>query len=290
MEKISHSSRENQKQLHEQITKHLSSFNEQTFLDIVSELLIKARRPDIISRIIPVDKIRVAPLEPHKSASFSIAIGSETGTLHRIITVSDNTNKKIGRANVLWSLVHEQLHALTSEQNLQSHNGHYYTPGMSGVQKFEPHLTQEKPTLQYVNEPINEGVTEMITLRILRSYYARLGLPLSELDTVIDAKKKTPYPRYTDLVYQYRDRIAEAVGIDPSAVEQSIIYTYLHNGNISPSELVTELGVSPEKIKLIENVFDSQTSALKKDIPLLGETERAGADDLAALVARFSTK
>lgn len=239
------------KKLSEKVKSQIEEFEPTVLLEIFSEFLRKANVEDSADKFVTFDKF-VFVHEPHSKSmgKYSPKVGGGEGKYQGVITI--NTAYYKDAIQLLWSLVHEELHALTDNGN-SAWNGRKI-----GLRNME---LSGSGALLVKFKGIDEGVTELLVDRIVHEYLRRTGY--LEREDLKESHKNLKDERFTRGLYSdymldaedYIQTIAELAEIDSEVVEGAVFRTYFNNGEILPKELTKELNLPASVIEELSRRF-----------------------------------
>ncbi len=195
---------------------------------------------------------------------------------HRIIIVPDQ-NTPPSFAKVLWSIIHEQLHGVST--TIAVHSGPWNTTvkSRSGVSNkvVTEQVLSDEVIIEEHHLNFNEGLTELISERIFVEYCRQAGIG-SHLEQVQQKYRgEFAYGLYRQKVDYFIGLIQILSGVDRVTVENALIRTYFRNGEILPEEfrqLIDERkpGVTDKLIGYFNDTHMATTSLLLLDIAVRG--------------------
>lgn len=217
----------------------LRSVHEPVLKDIFSEY---ARLTGTTSKFIPIEKVQI--IESHPNTETIVGEYSQKEGIY--LYARELSGKP---AETVWTLIHEEWHAM-------SDGGCRVIPdvaddkvvqvGIHGITTYINVRQLSSKELLYAGSlalKINEGLTELLTMRVIDEYQKRTGAHLFGL---AETKNKTLVEgtRYAKFVHEtqfYISLISTLSGVPASVVETSLTAAYLNNDSILPDELVSEL-------------------------------------------------
>jgi len=254
----------------------LNSFNEQALNDIMNELAGKAGI-DIRTIDLPsFEQIEIGVDQFSNSAGESRLSG---------IFVNEaqlpNDGTKVSRYRVLWIIIHEYLHQLSTvnveeynELTLETYKSTFVEK--TGVASYSTHLEfdlintgKDKKEQSEKNKFINEGITEWLTGKVFDEYIKRTGetkLRSVEKDERIEDIRGIYWVERLN-VELYIIFLSEYLEQPVSIIEGSVIRTYLRNGEIVPEEIIDTLNVATKKRDLVLSLFKEKIN--EKDFAVL---------------------
>jgi len=220
---------------------------------VFSDLLQKADSEELLQKFIDVKDFYLDHMP--ESNAMGLYVPAEIcpeGRGLRRGRIKINTARYRDTIQILWTVIHEEFHALTDNYDVLDEDG----GRRLGVQKVSVSSSGHTYT------GINEGLTELLTARVLAEYLNRTGFSEG------DGLSRSSYAEYRDLRYikglyseymmdveDYIETLAELSEVPTDHVERALFHTYLTNGEIVPKELVTELQVSPAIVRELDEQF-----------------------------------
>jgi|AntRauTorcE11897_2_1112592.scaffolds.fasta_scaffold13999_2 hypothetical protein len=245
------------------VREYLSTIDEGVLKEIFQEYLRKAGNDNETISWIPIDSVRIE-LETQED------INSQTSTTgHYInengITIVASTRSTQEFQQVLWTLIHEELHAVSATNSVEygedtSKKRTVWKSGVSSMTHVNEQTEDGEPAYYSykIFTNINEGITESITERIYREYIVRTGDErISHNDAEQYADRRyviETYGKYQEFLDSYILLLAAQSEVPIDTVRDSVIRTYLRNGQIVPEELFDNIPV--EEMEKIHAVYD----------------------------------
>lgn len=231
----------------------INSFDEKVLRDIFEEYFKKAGSDPATMNFVSFDKIRIIDREEKfEDDDFNEL---DYGCYEPSTGIKLYSDQKIlqNPEMVLWALVHEEMHAI-SDLGLREKESQLLANNLS---EHEQKIGLERGLyIKYNGEvaggerffmPVNEGMTDLITGLICREYLARAGQhpTFDNTDLAVrdfDLYTETDYGRYRRNAEMYIDFISILSDIPEDTVRNSVIRTYLRNGEILPKDLTGLIG------------------------------------------------
>lgn len=177
---------------------------------------------------------------------------------HGILLNAQELNQK--PALTLWTLIHEELHAISITQIKTKHN-----PGelplridvqklgvlVKTVERVDALPALNRTKFQYGN--FNEGITELLSEKIFNDYLIqsgdteRFGYTEAEKERAASYSTRT-YSRYRQAVDVYTAVLSITCEIPQDKAEEGVIRAYLRNGDILPQEFVEALDTADAEL------------------------------------------
>lgn len=234
----------------------LNSFDEQALKSIFAEHFQRAGSELSTMNFIPLSEVRIVTKEKQNGATHST--DGDYG-LSRGVTLYVDVERFPNPARILWTLIHEELHAISSDIWRKYHKitddqeAITTESQVSGFRIRETKSTTHTPVGPYSEkhyesflEP-NEGMTELLTEQIFTEYLHRTGtkreIGVDRVDAVI-ADHYNPIEKGPIDYSAFRRNIDFFVGIvsilssiPQDKVLDAICRTYFRNGEFIPYEL-----------------------------------------------------
>jgi len=237
------------------VREYLDSFDEVLLKEVFAEYLRKSGSDEMTMNWIPFSQVRVlysVEPEPGITNVKACEYSSKSG-----ITIDARYNSS--REDVLWNVIHEMCHAVsrgpdkTKYRDLTEQKAEYFVSFKNGfsetsvvkilnLDETDKVTSIEASPVVIKNTNINEGITELLTDRIISEYMSRTGTSSKENEeTGLLQYLYVPYSKHWMTSRLYIGLISVLTGVERDTVEESIIRTYLRNGEILPEELQSEL-------------------------------------------------
>ena len=263
------------------ISEVISHINERVLYETFAEELGKSGGDIATMNFIPLEKIE------HRYENINIA---EYGVSNNLIGIDIITNAKVlekkevkpsdaqRRLEILHSVIHEETHAVAHttflEQTGINHDDEVILHAVvrAGYRKSEQRLTKTPTGIVSertdVHRAINEGVTELLAQRILKTYNQRSPLidtTHAERDVFIQQLKKITGSSYSKEVYAaklYATLLSEATGVPYENVENALVRGYLRGAEFISDEAVTLLDelLGDSMGKFLKTMSENNTS------------------------------
>ena len=244
----------------------LNSIDEKLLRDIFAEYFQKAGSAEGSMNFVPFSDIVI--VENYSKTDQAPGTFGYYSTKYGVVLVADEIHDE--PLKTLWSTIHEEVHAISTEPNTNirpdiTGPDHFLVFRNSGVKQLVHRVRKTEDggaeiveTIRFKHR-INEGITEIITDKLVRQYIKSSGQKFEHIDKITNGTiHNRPDNVYDAKFYIHLISILSSVNYD--VVEDALIRTYMRNSNLMPNEVVAELASRnpdlPNKLKLF---LDSDT-------------------------------
>lgn len=254
------------------VREYLESINEDALKEIFAEYFRKAGSDEATINWIPFDKIRILYIPPESQSESNSAFGSYS----RVKGITLYAHKLSSEYETLWTVIHELSHSVSVdivETSLIEPNNETMVATVkdkSGIEmfgsithyslnEFGEIISKDEREIHKYNAA-NEGLTELLTDKIFSTYLKRTGNHTRKYEiTSLEAKLSGGYRQYWRNIQLYIGIISVLSAVNFETVEETIIRTYLRNGEIMPVELESELSLLQSELpSLIQSVLNNE--------------------------------
>lgn len=260
------------------VREFLNSLDENILREIFAEHFQKAGGDVSTMNFVPLNEVRIGTEDRYHDQNGDEYVSSGTYGLDKGVSLYSHQLPQ--PTQILWTLIHEQLHAVSSDvsrrEQVVSEDHEIKTTDyqISGV-RYRSEVcklsTPVGPTLKYeVNlfkEP-NEGLTELLTEKIFCEYVRRTGITtdLSADEValqVIDRYNSKEYSSYRKAVDFIIGLLTVLTKVPEDTARNALIRTYFRNGALIPDELYNELeDIDPSLTESLLDVFSDPKTLL----------------------------
>lgn len=227
-----------------EISDALASFDEGRLLASINHFVQKSGA-EPTKNWVPFNTINIEPVQSkEKLATFNYLKG---------ITFFSHEDEAASLPHVLWNVVHEELHAVTTTNYVQNEitNDVYQE---SGVEQHAIERNGTTGTFEHFKKftLLNEGITEYITWLVIADYLLQTGysaMTQAEFRPLTAdrlANESQQYGVAVNLVFAYASFLAAVAGVGVDIVLDSMIRMYFKNGQVIPTDIARSIGVNED--------------------------------------------